>query len=87
MFFPGKILYKINGFSVRGEKIFDVHTKDRIIRKEISPRTKASSEKASLFEWDRKIAPAKYLSRLSLKYNKSDTIPYIYIYIYKYIYI
>ena len=45
--FPEKSFIKVDLFRVRWEKISDVHTKDRGIRK-ISPRTTASLPKASL---------------------------------------
>ena len=47
---PGEASMKINVFRVREEKISDVHTEDRRIRKDISPRTKVILAKASLFE-------------------------------------
>ena len=49
MFVLIRILYK-KCFSVRWEKRSDVPTKDKGIRKKISPRNKASPAKASFFE-------------------------------------
>ena len=46
--FPRESSIKVNVFRVGWEKISDDHTEDRWIRKEISPRTKASLAKASL---------------------------------------
>ena len=78
-------------FFVLEEKISDVHTQGRRIRKEVSSNTKASPAKSLLSEklWHRKTTPTRYFICLSHKYNptqKNDSIP-IYIYIYIYIYI
>ena len=46
--FPGESLIRIDVFRVRCEKRSDVHTKDKRIRKEISPRTKAFPAKTTI---------------------------------------
>ena len=46
--FSGESSIKINVFRVGKEKRADVHMEDRGIKKEISPRTKASPARASL---------------------------------------
>ena len=48
--FPGESFIKIDIFGVRWEKRSDDHTIDERIRKEISPRTKASLAKSSFSE-------------------------------------
>ena len=68
---------------LRWEKRSDVHTEDRRIRKEVSPRTKASSTKASLSE---KLSKIERLHQPDASFvcipntTKSDTIS-IYLYI------
>ena len=46
--FPGEFSIQVDVFRVRGEKRSDVHTEDKRIKKEISPRIKANPAKASL---------------------------------------
>ena len=59
------------------DKRSDVYIKDKRTRKESSPRTTVFPEKASLPE--KNWLQARYLSWLSLKYNKKWLYIYIYI--------
>ena len=62
------------------EKISDVHTEDRRIRKEISPSTEASLAKASLYE---KFSNTERLHQpdLSASHKQQKVTLYMYIYI------
>ena len=85
MFVPWGILCKIHVVKVRREDI-DAHTKDRKIRKQISPSTDAFSEKPSL---DEKLSNIEKTHQPDTSFvcllnkTKSNSIPiHIHIYIY-----
>ena len=80
-FSPSESSKRVDVFEVRSERRSDVHTEDKRIKKEISPRTKSSRAKASLSE---KLSKIKILhisntSIVSLLNTKID-IFHIYIY-------